>query len=128
MATNYQDFLAMLMSLSDNFISTYIVDLKTENYIEYKATREYEKLGLAKRGEDFFSHTHKDAEGILFSDDLEAFKTAFTKENVLRHIAQKGVFVVHYRMNIGGEIKTASTRITMAKENGEDKLIVGIRV
>ena len=116
MATNYQDFLAMLMSLSDNFISTYIVDLKTENYIEYKATSEYEKLGLAKRGEDFFSHTHKDAEGVLFSDDLEAFKTAFTKENVLRHIAQKGVFVVHYRMNIGGEIKGSLTP-SLSSEN-----------
>ncbi|MBR4463321.1 MAG: hypothetical protein IKS40_01750 [Treponema sp.] len=128
MATNYQDFLAMLMSLSGDFISTYIVDLKTEDYIEYKATSEYEELGLAKHGEDFFAHTHKDAERVLFSDDLEAFKTAFTKENVLRHIAQKGVFVVHYRLHISGEIKPASTRITMAKENGEDKLIVGIRV
>ncbi len=128
MATNYHDSLAMLMSLSGDFISTYIVDLKTEDYIEYKATSEYEKLGLAKQGEDFFAHTHKDAEGVLFFDDLEAFKAAFTKENVLRQIAQKGVFVVHYRMHIGGEIKSASTRITMAKENGEDKLIVGIRV
>ena len=128
MATNYQDFLAMLMSLSDSFISTYIVDLKTEDYIEYKATSEYEELGLAKQGKGFFAHTRKDAEGVLFSDDLEAFKAAFTKENILRHIVQKGVFVVHYRMHIGGEIKTASTRITMAKENGEDKLIVGIRV
>lgn len=124
----YHDSIARMLSLSGDFISTYVVDLASEDYIEYKSTREYQKLGLAKQGSRFFEHTRKDAEGVLFSDDLVAFKEAFTKENILHQIEQKGVFTVHYRLLIGGEAKPASTRISMAKENDEDKLIVGIRI
>ena len=117
-----------LMALSGDFIGMYIVDPETEEYTEYSATSDFEKLGLAKQGENFFERTHKNAEKTIFPEDLQKFKGEFTKENIMKEIAQKGVFTVHYRLLIDGEPKPASTRIALVKENGENKLIVGIRV
>ena len=123
-----QVIFSRLMSLSGDFIGMYIVDLETEEYTEYRATSDFEKLGLAKQGENFFERTHKNAEKTIFPEDLQKFKGEFTKENIMKEIAQKGVFTVHYRLLIDGEPKPASTRIALVKENGENKLIVGIRV
>ena len=123
-----QVIFSRLMSLSGDFIGMYIVDPETEEYTEYRATSDFEKLGLAKQGENFFERTHKNAEKTIFPEDLQKFKGEFTKENIMKEIAQKGVFTVHYRLLIDGEPKPASTRIALVKENGENKLIVGIRV
>ena len=117
-----------LMSLSGDFIGMYIVDLKTEEYTEYEASSDFETLGLAKQGENFFVNTHKNAELTLHPEDLQAFKESFTRENILEAIKKRGVFTTHYRLMLNGEPHPASTRAALVKENGEDKLIIGIRV
>ena len=117
-----------LMSLAGDFIAMYIVDLKTENYTEYEATSEFETLGLAKQGEDFFVNTHKNAELTLHPDDLKAFKESFTRENILETIKKRGLFTTHYRLMLNGDEHHATTKAALVKENGEDKLIIGIRV
>ena len=117
-----------LMALSGDFICMYIVDPKTESYTEYNASKDYESLGISKQGNDFFATSHKNAKITLFKDDVPLFIEKFTLKNIIAEIEQKNSFSLHYRLMLNGELKNASLRAALVKENGEDKLIIGIRI
>ncbi|MBO6219505.1 MAG: hypothetical protein J6N81_08030, partial [Treponema sp.] len=117
-----------LMALSGDFICMYIVDPKTESYTEYNASKDYESLGISKQGKDFFATSHKNAKITLFKDDVPLFIEKFTLKNIIAEIEQKNSFSLHYRLMLNGELKNTSLRAALVKENGEDKLIIGIRI
>ena len=117
-----------LMALSGDFICMYIVDPKTESYTEYNASKDYESLGISKQGNDFFATSHKNAKITLFKDDVPLFIEKFTLKNIIAEIEQKNSFSLHYRLMLNGELKNTSLRAALVKENGEDKLIIGIRI
>lgn len=127
-ARNEQIFYSRLMSLSGDFIAMYIVDPKTEQYNEYNSNEAFNEYGLAKQGENFFATTYKESEKLLPPEDFKLLKEYFTKENVLAEIAKKGVFALQYRISHKGEFKPISLRASLVKENGEDKIVVGIRL
>ena len=127
-AHNEQIFYSRLMSLSGDFIVMYIVDPKTEQYNEYNSNEGFNEYGLAKQGKDFFKTTYHESEKLLPPEDLKLLKEKFTKENVLGEIAKRGVFSLQYRLTYKGELTPISLRASLVKENGEDKLIVGIRI
>ena len=127
-ARNEQIFYSRLMSLSGDFIVMYIVDPKTEQYNEYNSNEGFNEYGLAKQGKDFFKTTYHESEKLLPPEDLKLLKEKFTKENVLDEIAKRGVFSLQYRLTYKGELTPISLRASLVKENGEDKLIVGIRI
>lgn len=127
-ARNEKIFYSRLMSLSGDFIAMYINDPKTDEYNEYSSSVDFNDYGLAKQGKSFFEVTYKESEKLMPPDDYKLLKEKFTKENVLSEISQKGVFSLQYRLTYQGELKPVTLRASLVKENGEDKLIVGIRL
>lgn len=117
-----------IMALSGGYLSLYTVDTKTGEYFEYNASSEYDSFGFAKRGEDFFQDGIINVQKIVYSEDLPLYMSRFTKDNVLEEIRQKGVFLLQYRIMSNGEIKEVLLKIVSVKENGNDKLIVGLRL
>ena len=116
-----------IMALSGDYVCIYIIDPKTDNYIEYQASSEFETVGIQKRGDDFFADSQINADKAIHEDDREVFKKRHTKENILKIIEKDGVFTSRHRLLINGEPLMVSTRIVRIKENGEDKLIMGVR-
>ncbi|WP_407424917.1 EAL domain-containing protein, partial [Treponema sp.] len=117
-----------LMALSGDFVCMYIVNPKTEEFTEYNASKDYEKLGIEKQGKDFFALSRKNAEKSFIPEDVKKFQNDFVKEKILKEIEENGIFARKYKLIIAGEVKQSSTRAALVKENGEDKLIVGIRI
>lgn len=117
-----------LMSLSGDFISMYVVDPKTDEFTEYTSSKEYDELNIPKQGKDFFNETHKNARRVLHPEDLDAFIKAFTKENIMKEISKRGLFLHHARIFLNGEAQPYTVKASLVKENGEDKMIVGVRL
>ena len=115
-----------ISALSGDFIVFYTVDPVTEKYSEYDATGEYESLNLAKEGEDFFENSKINAQRAMYIEDLDMFIKAFTKENVLRTIYEKGVFVLNYRLMISGKPHYVSLKGARIIEEGKEELIFGV--
>ena len=126
-AQHERETLARMMALSDDYLSLYSVDPATGRYIEYSATSEYETLGFAKEGEDFFLQGVVDGKKTVHPDDLPQYLEEFTKENVLEETHKGNVFKMQYRLVIGGVARPVSLRIARFKENGEEKLVAGVR-
>ena len=115
-----------ISALSGGYICIYTVDPKTERYTQYSATADYEGLGLAKEGARFFANARKDSKHVIFEDDLKLFSEQFTKKNVLRDIKRTGLFVLRYRLLIGGEPQYVNVKAALVEEKDGPQLIIGV--
>ena len=56
--------LAQMMAISGDYLSLYSVDPKTNHYIEFTASPEFEQLGIAKEGADFFRNSEENTRNL----------------------------------------------------------------
>ena len=110
-------------ALARDYFSIYYVDIETDRFIEYSSFGEFSELGIEKSGEDFFELSRRNMERVCHPEDLTQFHAAFTKENVLRELAQNGVFAIGYRLMIDGEPSHMRMKIT---QMGDKHIVVGV--
>ena len=89
----------IVMALAERYDALYMVDLETNHYSLYKTERVYSELSVALEGEDFFNQLQKDAETVVFRDDVPLVQAALTREVLLRELDDHGVFTFSYRLN-----------------------------
>ena len=116
-----------MMALSDDYLSLYIIDPETGHYLEQSASEEYESLGLAKGGRDFFQQARADAGKAFHPDDLPVFLQRFNREQVMKEIRENRVFKLQYRLMINGTPKQVSLRMAAYREGKKEKLVAGVR-
>lgn len=122
-----RDTLAGVMALSEDYLVLYSVNPVTDSYVEYSASDDYESLGLAKEGSNFFAQAIADGKNTVHPDDLALFLNAFTKENILKAIGESRVFKLQYRLVINGQTRSVSLKIAPYNEHDETRLVVGLR-
>ena len=122
-----RDTLARVMALSEDYLSLYTVDPETGAYVEYSASDDYASLGFGKTGEDFFAQGIADGRRTVYPADLHRYLERFNRENVLREIGETGVFKLQYRLVIHGQPRPVSLKIARFQEDGETKLVAGVR-
>ncbi len=117
---------ARISALAGDYIAFYTVDPIDDSYFQYNATNEYDSLGVSKSGKDFFSAAKAESEKALFPEDVELFRKAFDKDNILKAIDENGMFAFNYRLMIGGKPKFVRLKAGSIVENGKRQLIFGI--
>ena len=122
-----RDTFTRIMALSDGYLSLFTVSPKTGQYVEYSSSEEFDSLGAAKEGDDFFKQALVDADLFLYEPDIEYFKKNVTKENVLNEVRSHGSFVINYRLMINKTPNPVSLKAAMFRDGKEEKLVVGIR-
>ena len=113
-------------SLAADYYSIYLIDLDTNEYIEYSSQIGDEDMSLERRGVDFFESARRDAIFRIYEEDREPFLTLFTKENVLRELDAQGVFTTICRLIDTGTPMYVSMKITRMK--GDNRLILGVSI
>ena len=118
---------ARLHAITGNFICVYMVDPETDRYREFSASDDYTAFfAQAKDGTDFFNVVRKKARVFNCPDDLEAFLSAFTKENILKEIEENGIFTLVYRLMMDGQPISVQLNAAMVVEQEGPRLIVGL--
>ncbi len=118
---------ARLHALTGNFIVVYVVDPETERYLEFSATENYmETFAQAKEGMNFFNTVREAARSYNHPEDLDRFLSAFTKENILSAIRQKGLFTLVYRLMMGGSPHYVQMNAAVVEEKDGPRLIIGL--
>ncbi|MBR6916575.1 MAG: diguanylate cyclase, partial [Clostridia bacterium] len=117
---------ARIMALSGDFICIYAVDPQTGSYTEYSSTKDYEGLGLAKTGADFFNESKAEITRVVHPEDVEGLQKALNGEKMIAEIEKNGIFVYDYRLLIGGVPVYVSLKAALVDEKGGRELIVGV--
>ena len=115
-----------LSALNGNLIVLYFVDPESGEYTEFSSSREFDELGIAKQGADFFQSTYDNSHRTVHPEDQALFHAQVTKENVLATIERDGVFVMDYRLMSGDLPSYVRLKAAMIDENGKQLLIVGL--
>ena len=115
-----------ISALMGDFIAIYTVDPETGAYMQYSAAKEYSDLATSRAGTDFFEDSIRDSKGVICSEDMDYFMSAFSKEQILNAVKDGGVFNIHYRIMINGEPTRISLRAGMVREKDGSQLIVGV--
>ena len=113
-------------ALAGDYICIYIVDPDTERFVEYSATEEYNRLGVEKSGEDFFSLSWKNIERLIFPGDRERFLGTFFKEKVISILERDGSFTMKYRLLDGETPFWVSMKATLLQDEDGRHLIIGL--
>ena len=111
-------------SLAADYYNIYLIDLDTNEYIEYSSQVGAEEISLERHGGDFFESARRDTMTRIYEEDRAPFLALFTKENVLRDIDRQGVFTTTYRLIDTGKPMYVNMKITRMK--GGNRLILGV--
>ncbi len=117
---------ARISALAGDYICIYTVDPENDTYSEYSSNNDYQRLGLAKIGVNFFNQAISDSQNAIHPDDKEMFRKMFTKENVLRVIKESGLFILYYRLIMDGKPTYVSLRAALIDDKDGPQLLVGI--
>ena len=112
-------------ALAGDYFSIYIVEPDTDQYEEYSATEEYDRLGLEKAGNDFFGMCRKNMALLICDEDRERFLNIFSKEKVMAILERDGSFTMKYRLAAGGEPFWVSMKATLLQDEDGRHLIIG---
>lgn len=115
-----------IIALSGDYICIYTVDPATGRYIEYNVSESYNRLGLTKEGDDFFTVSQKESQRVIYPEDLNRFTSMFTEENVMHSIRKNGFFLLHYRLVMDEKPVYVSLKAVIINEYDEPQMIVGI--
>ena len=111
-------------ALAADYYNIYVVDLDTNDYIEYISRVGGEELSRQRHGGDFFESAQRDAMTRVYEEDREQFLKWFTRENVLHELDTQGVFTVTYRQVDTGTPLYINMKIT--RMHGGNRIIIGI--
>ena len=113
-------------ALAADYFSIYYVDTDTDQFVEYSSQAGYEVLGIEKHGEDFFNLSRQNVLRVMHPDDLPRFLSAFTKENLLRELSEKGTFTITYRLMFNGVPTYANMKATRMANKDDPHIVIGV--
>ena len=112
-------------ALSEDYIKLYFVDMDADTFAEYTPDGENRDITFKKLGCNFFDLEKEASDLRIYSEDFDAFKHEFTKENVLRQIKENGQFSLVTRMILGDEPVYVSIKGVKTKGD-RNHIIIGI--
>lgn len=124
--TQEQTMYNRLKALTGDFMVMYTIDPVTGSYIESSVNSEYEGLGVAKAGRNFFEDKDINAEKLIHPEDRVRFKLLLERDILLKKLEKDNLLTMTYRMIIDGKDVPVRLRAAMVKEPEGDKLIIAV--
>ena len=121
-----ETFADIAQALAADYYNIFVIDLDSNDYIEYSSQAGGKELSVVRHGEDFFESARRDTMTRVYKEDQEPFLALFTKERVLRDIDSRGVFTTTYRLIDTGTPMYVNMKITRLR--GGNRLILGISI
>lgn len=90
-------------ALSADYESIFVIDSKSDNYVEYRIDSDTFQLTPAMNGTNFYCDTIRNTKIMLHPEDQEYFLKVFRKENLLDALSHSRSFSLNYRLIINGE-------------------------
>lgn len=87
-------------ALINNYITIYYVNILTGEYVGYSANSNYKSLDIQEQGKDFFADLFKNAERVIYPEDLEMVREGMTREKLIAETQNGNSYSLTYRLMI----------------------------
>ena len=119
-------FSRVAQALAGDYISIYVIEPDTGQYVEYSSTEEFKRFGIEKEGDDFFRLARNDISALIYPEDRERFLAVFSRERVLSILEKDGIFTTKYRLMVDGVPTYVSMKGTLMDDEQGRHLIMGV--
>ena len=123
MQAESQTFSDIALALAQRYEVIYHVNILTNKYTEYGASKTIARLEGISEGTDFFVQTQIDIQKEIYPDDLPMMSIALQKENLLNSLSAYGKTILNYRLIIEGRPQYVSLYAVRPKEDSEHIII-----
>ncbi|MCR5078990.1 MAG: GGDEF domain-containing protein [Bacilli bacterium] len=117
---------AIAQALASDFVSSFYVNCKTGSYIEYSSSEFYRSLNFPAVGDDFFSLTSNSLMNLVYVEDVDMVRTAFTPENVGKVLSVDKSFGLIFRIIVKDAPLYVEMKVTKMI-NDNDHIVVGFK-
>ncbi|SCY48144.1 diguanylate cyclase (GGDEF) domain-containing protein [Lachnospiraceae bacterium XPB1003] len=111
-------------SLAADYEAIYYIDIKTGEFREYSASKEYASLNVPSEGKDFYKETRANVVRYAHPDDVEFAKSLYYKKTMLKNLQGKKSFSYKYRIMVGGTARFFRFTVMMADKGKHFLLFV----
>ncbi len=122
-----QNAMMRVIALTDGYLALYTIDSRSDHYVEYTASKEYESLGYSKMGTDFFHQGIVDGRRTVWAKDLKEYLANFSKRQVMEEIRINGKYKLSYHLVIDGRPEPVSLIIVPFKDGEDEMLLAGVK-
>ncbi|MCR5279421.1 MAG: EAL domain-containing protein [Lachnospiraceae bacterium] len=126
-AKKEQQMYSRIMAIAGDYFSFFAVDPESENYYQFNSTDTFDNLNVATSGADFFTDSRQEIKKVIHKDDCDRFLSEFTKEKIMEKLESGEVYSITYRLMIEGKPVPVRLKAVMTKEDGEKRILVGVR-
>ena len=123
---NQEIFNKIAEALLIDYTSVYYVNAVTNEYVWYSADNDFHSLCIEQSGEDFFVNLARDAEKVIYKEDLHIFTRDITKEKLLAQMKRGGMQNIEYRLMIDGKPVYHTLRLIRGPRKGDAYFILGV--
>lgn len=119
---------AVFNALNDDFYALSIVDIDTDETLDYKTGNLFDDL-LPQKGNllDYDGHVIQFANQVVHPDDREHYISSMNKKVVLAELEEKPAYYINYRVIINGDILYCQTKIVKDTISGTgNNIIIGV--
>ena len=102
--------------LADHYDFIYYIDCQTSAYMELSAKMKSGELRINDEGEDFFAESHKNAERIIYPEDLERIVLFLDRDNLISQLEARPRLTQDYRMILDGKVQFTRMSVTYSSD------------
>ena len=117
---------SVAQALAMDYFCIYYVNTDNNKFIQYSASEEYQRLGLASSGDDFVAFSRDSFEQLVYPEDRDAFLELFTKENLLQSLQQHHTFTMTFRLMFGDIPTYVHLKATRMNDRTGKHIVIGI--
>lgn len=114
-------------ALSKDYFSIYLVNLETDEFIEYSSHSDYQDLQIEQNGTDFFEDCRKNILRLVYKDDLDKALAVWDKEKLVPELKDGKTFSSTYRLMISDVPVYINCKvIQLTDEENEKYIVIGV--
>ena len=121
--TTYAD---IAKALAADYYNIFVIDLDTNDYVEYSSRIGKEEISIERHGKEFFESARRETMTRIYEEDREPFLKLFTKKRVLKDLDRQGLFTTTYRLIDTGKPMYVNMKIT--RMGGSNRIILGVSI
>lgn len=112
-------------ALASRYEVIYYIDIDTNEYTLYSASKQYEQLGTTQQGYDFFADAAEDIRKYIHPDDIHRLLAQMSKEILLKNLRRMGSVTLSYRQLLDGRQQYMNNIIVQPRDD-DHHIIMGV--
>ena len=112
-------------ALARGYTDLYYINLKTEEFTEYRTDQESGSLTEVRHGWHFFEECEEEAEDLIYAEDREAFVEAMDRQTLETALERNNTFMMNCRALKNGEPIYVNMTVTRMQDD-ENFIILGV--